>query len=82
MEGTGVEWRGGEGRVPDCLGGLSPVGISTQPWTGQPPSYYYALAEGVLSAVKACTPLENFQRMPTSSLIYFHLKKILTVQSF
>ena len=51
MEGTGVEWRGGEGRggegragqgrVPDCLGGLSRVGISsrsTRPWNGQPPS--------------------------------------------
>ena len=53
MEGTGVEWRGGEGRegegragqgrVPDCLGGLSRVGISsrsTRPWNGQPPSCY------------------------------------------
>ena len=58
MEGTGVEWRGGEGRegegrggqgragqgrVPDCLGGLSRVGISsrsTRPWNGQPPSKY------------------------------------------
>ena len=51
VEGTGVEWRGGEGRegegrtgqgrVPDCLGGLSRVGISsrsTRPWNGQPPS--------------------------------------------
>ena len=51
MEGTGVEWSGGEGRggkgragqgrVPDCLGGLSRVGISsrsTRPWNGQPPS--------------------------------------------
>ena len=55
--GTGVEWRGrewsggegrggkgraGQGRVPDCLGGLSRVGISsrsTRPWNGQPPSY-------------------------------------------
>ena len=51
MEGTGVEWRGeggkgraGQGRVPDCLGGLSRVGISsrsTRPWNGQPPSNYY-----------------------------------------
>ena len=53
MEGTGVEWSGGEGRegegrsgqgrVPDCLGGLSRVGISsrsTRPWNGQPPSRY------------------------------------------
>ena len=57
MEGTGVEWSGGEGRegegragqgrVPDCLGGLSRVGISsrsTRPWNGQPPSYYYVQA--------------------------------------
>ena len=52
MEGTGLEWSGvegrggkgraGQGRVPDCLGGLSRVGISsrsTRPWNGQPPSY-------------------------------------------
>ena len=46
VEGTGVEWRGGkgragQGRVPDSLGGLSRVGISsrsTRPWNGQPPS--------------------------------------------
>ena len=46
MEWTGVEGRGGkgragQGRVPDCLGGLSRVGISsrsTRPWNGQPPS--------------------------------------------
>ena len=50
MEGTGVEWRGGkgragQGRVPDCLGGLSRVGISsrsTRRWNGQPPSIVYA----------------------------------------
>ena len=57
VEWRGVEWRGrewsggegregegraGQGRVPDCLGGLSRVGISsrsTRPWNGQPPSY-------------------------------------------
>ena len=57
MEWRGREWRGGkgragqgragqgragQGRVPDCLGGLSRVGISsrsTRPWNGQPPSY-------------------------------------------
>ena len=52
VEWSGVEWSGGEGRggqgrvgqgrVPDCLGGLSRVGISsrsTRPWNGQPPSY-------------------------------------------
>ena len=49
MEWRGREWSGGkgragQGRVPDCLGGLSRVGISsrsTRPWNGQPPSYYY-----------------------------------------
>ena len=59
-EWSGVEWREGEGkagqgragqgragqgRVPDCLGGLSRVGISsrsTRPWNGQPPSTVYA----------------------------------------
>ena len=48
-DGSGVEWRGGkgragQGRVPDCLGGLSRVGISsrsTRPWNGQPPSFHY-----------------------------------------
>ena len=44
-DGSGVEGReggAGQGRVPDCLGGLSRVGISsrsTRPWNGQPPSY-------------------------------------------
>ena len=65
MEGTGVEWRGrewsggegrggegraGQGRVPDCLGGLSRVGISsrsTRPWNGQPPSMYYGKSDMV-----------------------------------
>ena len=55
MEWRGREWSGGEGRegegragqgrVPDCLGGLSRVGISsrsTRPWNGQPPSIYYS----------------------------------------
>ena len=41
-EWRGREWRAGQGRVPDCLGGLSRVGISsrsTRPWNGQPPSW-------------------------------------------
>ena len=41
VEWRGREWSGGQGRVPDCLGGLSRVGISsrsTRPWNGQPPS--------------------------------------------
>ena len=36
-----MEGRAGQGRVPDCVGGLSRVGISsrsTRPWNGQPPS--------------------------------------------
>ena len=40
-EGREGEGRAGQGRVPDCLGGLSRVGISsrsTRPWNGQPPS--------------------------------------------
>ena len=51
MEWRGREWSGGEeragqGRVPDCLGGLSRVGISsrsTRPWNGQPPSIIYTI---------------------------------------
>ena len=45
MDWRGGEGRAGQGRMPDCLGGLSRVGISscsTRPWNGQPPSYYYA----------------------------------------
>ena len=45
MEGRGGKGRAGQGRVPDCLGGLSRVGISsrsTRPWKGQPPSHYKA----------------------------------------
>ena len=51
-DGSGVEGgragqgRAGQGRVPDCLGGLSRVGISsrsTRPWNGQPPSIYLTL---------------------------------------
>ena len=44
MEWRGGEGRAGQGRVPDCLGGLSRVGISsrsTHPWNGQPPSIIY-----------------------------------------
>ena len=47
MEGTGGQGRAGQGRVPDCLGGLSRVGISsrsTRPWNGQPPSFFYYAA--------------------------------------
>ena len=38
------QWAYSVQRVPDCLGGLSRVGISsrsTRPWNGQPPSLYY-----------------------------------------
>ena len=40
-EGRAGQGRAGQGRVPDCLGRLSRVGISsrsTRPWNGQPPS--------------------------------------------
>ena len=43
VDGSGGEGRAGQGRVPDCLGGLSRVGISsrsTRPWNGQPPSLF------------------------------------------
>ena len=43
-QGRAGQGRAGQGRVPDCLGGLSRVGISsrsTRPWNGQPPSRYY-----------------------------------------
>ena len=42
-DGRAGQGRAGQGRVPDCLGGLSRVGISsrsTRPWNGQPPSIY------------------------------------------
>ena len=44
-QGRAGQGRAGQGRVPDCLGGLSRVGISsrsTRPWNGQPPSIYYS----------------------------------------
>ena len=42
-QGRAGQGRAGQGRVPDCLGGLSRVGISsrshaTRPWNGQPHS--------------------------------------------
>ena len=43
-QGRAGQGRAGQGRVPDCLGGLSRVGISsrsTRPWNGQPPSLDY-----------------------------------------
>ena len=73
VEGTGVEWRGGEGRggegrggegragqgrVPDCLGGLSRVGISsrsTRPWNGQPPSKIYIYIKKKKMSARVCT---------------------------
>ena len=42
------QWAYSVQRVPDCLGGLSRVGISTRstrPWNGQPPSCYYERLE-------------------------------------
>ena len=40
------QWTYSVQRVPDCLGGLSRVGISsrsTRPWNGQPPSLFNAI---------------------------------------
>ena len=54
-----MEGREGEGRVPDCLGGLSRVGISsrsTRPWNGQPPSTLKCTDLNV----SACTQIEQF----------------------
>ena len=48
VEGRGGKGRAGQGRVPDCLGGLSRVGISSRskrPWNGQPPSITKEKAE-------------------------------------
>ena len=71
-DGSGVEWRGGkgragQGRVPDCLGGLSRVGISsrsTRPWNGQPPSIYYNSFWGNYMIVldENSTTLDNVSR--------------------
>ena len=70
MEWRGREWSGGEGRegegragqgrVPDCLGGLSRVGISsrsTRPWNGQPPSSLLCLME-----LTSCVRGDNYMR--------------------
>ena len=46
-QGRAGQGRAGQGRVPDCLGELSRVGISsrsTRPWNGQPPSFDYSRA--------------------------------------
>ena len=54
-QGRAGQGRAGQGRVPDCLGGLSRVGISsrsTRPWNGQPPSLYYEVQLlGILCAL-------------------------------
>ena len=87
VEGTGVEWRGGEGRggegragqgrVPDCLGGLSRVGISsrsTRPWNGQPPSYYNTRSSRrhqsiIISRSMACVNFKKQKRF----LLFVHM---------
>ena len=55
MEGREGEGRAGQGRVPDCLGGLSRVRISsrsTRPWNGQPPSTIKCCACETLNLVQ------------------------------
>ena len=50
------QWAYSVQRVPDCLGGLSRVGISsrsTRPWNGQPPSIYYKRGDPYLCSAKA-----------------------------
>ena len=53
-EGREEEGMAGQGRVPDCLGGLSRVGISsrsTRPLNGHPPSFFTIAAITSLSAL-------------------------------
>ena len=57
VEGRGGKGRAGQGRVPDCLGGLSRVGISsrsTRPWNGQPPSFILSKVETRMKCAFAC----------------------------
>ena len=84
VEGTGVEWRAGQGRagqgragqgrVPDCLGGLSRVGISsrsTRPWNGQPPSLYYDWGNNIASVIAVFRLVDNL--MPSRLPIFTDL---------
>ena len=84
MDGSGGEWSGGEGRggqgragqgrVPDCLGGLSRVGISsrsTRPWNGQPPSTQNAdiVRRGCHPHRLRVDPISLWQPLPLQALI-------------
>ena len=66
------QWAYSVQRVPDCLGGLSRVGISsrsTRPWNGQPPSYTYrrGYARWPSSLVRSCPETKRRQRHPHSN---------------
>ena len=71
MEGRGGKGRAGQGRVPDCLGGLSRVGISsrsTRPWNGQPPSI---LTTNLAECVCVCAKCDPF--LPLRFHFFFKL---------
>ena len=57
--------------------GLLVVQLHDTASAGNASIIYHSLIEGVPSAVEACNLLVNFQRMTSSSLIYFHLKNPL-----
>ena len=64
-EGRAGQGRAGQGRVPDCLGGLSRVGISsrsTRPWNGQPPSMNYCCAYWGNNYKRRIQPLYMLQK--------------------
>ena len=92
-EGRGGEGRGGEeragqgragqGRVPDCLGGLSRVGISslsTRPWNGQPPSkilklddlYKFELSKFMFDCINGLIQTPILDYFTTNATIHAH----------
>ena len=79
MERKGGKGRAGQGRLPDCLGGLSRVGISsrsTRPWNGQPPSYSN---NSFIVTREAIQVLRNF----TDAMGWGYMDQIrLTLQKF
>ena len=74
VEGRGGKGRAGQGRVPDCLGGLSRVGISsrsTRPWNGQPPS--------LVLFSRTSLPIQTFS-CNTTHLLFALVMRFLHVQ--
>ena len=90
VEGTGVEWRGGEGRagqgrVPDCLGGLSRVGISsrsTRPWNGQPPSIVYDVERLFVNVITSCFNISVLPFRYISHLLTRHVSVLEKYRHF